>query len=273
MSPLKKRILSGVVIVPIVIALVLLLPFTAFWVASWMVMGLVAWEWLPLAGYHTFWGRLLGVILIVALGMLISIAGMMNDQRTVLWLALLIWLLLTPLVLTFPITQPVWGKSPLMRAVMAMLVIIPCGCALTVAADMAWRVHLLFGLILIWGADITAYFAGHKWGHAKLLPLVSPGKTIAGFAGAIVTGLVLSIIFWLIQTEGWIDDGAKIAQFMVIGVMTVLAAVIGDLFESMLKRNAGVKDSSNLIPGHGGILDRLDSMLAALPLFILLNLL
>lgn len=235
-------------------------------------MALAMWEWMPLSGYTSIISRLSGVIVMIGLGVVISLAGVFDEQRASLWLALLLWLLLTPLVLTFPVTQTIWGKSRLLRMVIGMMIMITCGCALTVAADKAWRVQLLFGLILIWGADISAYFAGHKWGQAKLLPQVSPGKTLAGFAGAIVSGLLISILFWFTLTGAY-DYGARLMQYLAIGVITVLASTLGDLFESMLKRNAGVKDSGHLIPGHGGVLDRIDSMLAALPIFILLNLL
>lgn len=261
------------VIIPIIVLLILLLPFSSFYVLSWSIMALAVWEWMPLAGYTKLPGRVFGVIAIIGLGVVISLAGLLNEQRTTLWFALLLWLLLTPLVLTFPLTQASWSKSRLWRVVMVMMIIIPCGCALTVCADKAWRVQLLFGLILIWGADISAYFAGHKWGKLKLLPAVSPGKTLAGFMGAVLSSMVISVIFWAIITSAWLDDGARLVQYLVIGVMTVSVSVMGDLMESMMKRNAGVKDSGQLIPGHGGLLDRIDSMLAALPIFVLLNLL
>ncbi|MFT4607730.1 MAG: phosphatidate cytidylyltransferase [Chitinophagales bacterium] len=123
---------------------------------------------------------------------------------------------------------------------------------------------LLYTLTLIWIADIGAYFAGKRFGRNKLAPGISPGKTREGVIGGIVCNLVwMSIVFWL--SGGW---GIVFWQFICIGLFASAISVVGDLYESILKREAGVKDSGTLLPGHGGVLDRVDGVIAATPVFI-----
>ena len=149
---------------------------------------------------------------------------------------------------------------------MGLLVLVPTWFAL-----MALRLHsngvgLIFVLIaLVTAADIGAYFTGKAWGKAKLAPNVSPGKSWAGFWGGLVTSALLALSLW------WLLDGGQHSGLavMAIAVATSLASVLGDLLESMVKREQGVKDSGRILPGHGGMLDRLDSMTAAAPVFAL----
>ncbi|MCP4390589.1 MAG: phosphatidate cytidylyltransferase [Gammaproteobacteria bacterium] len=123
---------------------------------------------------------------------------------------------------------------------------------------------LMYLLTLVWLADIGAYFSGRQFGKRKLAPSISPGKTWEGVYGGVCVNLVwMLLIYWL--TQGF-DIG--LAYFLLIGVSTVLISIAGDLFESILKREAGVKDSGKLLPGHGGILDRIDSVIAASPVFV-----
>lgn len=125
---------------------------------------------------------------------------------------------------------------------------------------------LLSGLIMVWGADSFAYFAGKKFGKTKLAPSISPGKTIEGVLGgtAGVIGLALAMAYILeLETNIWI-------WWLLGAAMISLISVAGDLYESWLKRNAGVKDSGTILPGHGGVLDRIDGVLAVLPFYFLL---
>jgi len=124
---------------------------------------------------------------------------------------------------------------------------------------------LLYGFVIIWGGDTGAYFVGRKWGRNKLAPFVSPGKTIEGFCGGLFTSFLF--VFILIYFFGFPVKGVS-GQVFIIAV-TFLAAVFGDLFESMVKRWSGKKDSSNILPGHGGVLDRIDAVCSAMPIFVL----
>lgn len=119
---------------------------------------------------------------------------------------------------------------------------------------------LLFILVWAWAADTGAYFAGRALGRHKLAPRVSPGKTVEGLVGGVLLALlVVAAVFY----TGWLE--ARLPALMVAALLTVLASVLGDLFESMIKRERGIKDSGTVLPGHGGMLDRIDSVTAALP--------
>lgn len=124
---------------------------------------------------------------------------------------------------------------------------------------------LLTALTMVWAADSGAYFAGRAFGKHKLAPRVSPNKTIEGLLGGMVAGIVVACAF------GWLAGltVAHVPQLVLVSAVAVLASVLGDLFESLLKRHAGAKDSGAVIPGHGGVLDRIDGVLAALPVFAL----
>jgi phosphatidate cytidylyltransferase len=111
----------------------------------------------------------------------------------------------------------------------------------------------------VWAADIAAYFTGKAWGKRKLCPVVSPGKTLEGLAGGVVAGVAMAMTVWLL----WTDISFGFA--LLLGIVLVFCAVLGDLAESTLKRAVGVKDSGNMLPGHGGLLDRVDALLPAIP--------
>ena len=122
---------------------------------------------------------------------------------------------------------------------------------------------LMYVFALVWGADSGAYFAGRAFGKHKLAPNVSPGKTIEGFVGGVLTTAVLIIAVAVYREL----SAVRLMAFLGLSLLTVLASVLGDLLESMIKRQAGVKDSGNIFPGHGGALDRIDSLTAAAPIF------
>ena len=129
------------------------------------------------------------------------------------------------------------------------------------ALGLAGPYALLFILLWVWAADTGAYFAGRAMGKHKLAPLVSPGKTIEGLIGGVVLALlVVAGVF----AAGLLE--ANLVPLMAVALMTVLASALGDLFESMVKRQRGFKDSGTILPGHGGMLDRIDSVTAAMPI-------
>jgi phosphatidate cytidylyltransferase len=118
-------------------------------------------------------------------------------------------------------------------------------------------------MVLVWGADIGAYFSGKAFGKKKLAPRVSPGKSWEGLYGGLAASLAITLVVGLQQ--GWSTLSVLLA--LAGAALVVLISVVGDLTESMFKRQSGIKDSSNLLPGHGGVLDRIDSLTAAIPLF------
>ena len=125
---------------------------------------------------------------------------------------------------------------------------------------------LMYVFVLVWAADSGAYFAGRKFGKRKLAPKVSPGKSWEGVVGGLITACIFAFVFLQLSKDSLIGT-ASASSFVVLSVATVAISVLGDLTESMFKRESGIKDSSTLIPGHGGILDRIDSLTAAVPFF------
>ena len=161
------------------------------------------------------------------------------------------------------------GVSPMMtatgQAAMASLILLPAWAGIIWLRAQEQGLWMLLGLaVLVFGADIGAYFAGKRFGRNKLLPNVSPGKTREGLFGGLVVSLSLALAAMLYL--GW---GASAILLGLLGAaLVVLISVVGDLTESLFKREEGLKDSSNLLPGHGGVLDRIDSLAAAIPMYV-----
>ncbi|MDE2054790.1 MAG: phosphatidate cytidylyltransferase, partial [Xanthomonadaceae bacterium] len=160
----------------------------------------------------------------------------------------------------------------LLKLVAGAFVVVPAWCAVVVMhGDMAephtghghWWV--VFFACIVFAADIGAYSAGRRWGHTKLAPAISPGKTREGVYGALVCSGVVGLIGGALLKVP-VD---RLPAIVALALLTVLFSIIGDLFESLIKRHAGVKDSGALFPGHGGVFDRMDSLVAALPIFAL----
>ena len=179
------------------------------------------------------------------------------------WIAsVIIWLMALAWVTQFPDKTNWYGKK------LSLMGLIILTAAIT-AMFYLWQLSpwwLMYVFILVWCADSGAYFVGRKLGRRKMAPNVSPNKSMEGLAGGLITGLLVVLgisIFKLHLT------GLTLISFMLLSGVTILASVLGDLFESMLKRRAKVKDSGTILPGHGGVLDRIDSLLAATPIFAL----
>jgi phosphatidate cytidylyltransferase len=159
-----------------------------------------------------------------------------------------------------------------MKVLFGLLVLIPAYVALLYLRRHDAHVLLIALLVaIIWAADVGAYFVGRRFGSSKLAPEVSPGKSWAGLIGGVGVALVIGLTAAFIGEPG--DSLFSVATWgwlIVIVAVTVLFSVLGDLFESLMKREHGVKDSSTLLPGHGGVMDRIDSLTAATPVFALL---
>lgn len=215
-------------------------------------------EWLKLMPKTEFPARfLLGVPLVVVVAL--CCAGVWP----VLWAAsALFWGYAVVWVKDYPVSTP-WYRADLLQAVGVLLL-----AAATTAIFSLWQASpwwLLYVFGLVWVADSGAYFAGRAFGRHKLAPKVSPAKTLEGLAGGVVltAALSMTVACWLqLSLATWLG-------FVLLSMITVVASVHGDLVESMLKRRAGIKDSGSMLPGHGGVLDRIDSLLAATPIFAL----
>lgn len=264
---LKQRILSALVLVPLVILAVLKLGPVSFALLAGAALLVAAWEWSDLIPLRSSAARLSYVAMTLALLALAwNFARLELIVNTVLWFTLVLWL-----GALFWITRPALGAAVIwphsvVKAVLGFLIITSTWLALVVLHSRPdngphW---VLFILFLVWAADSGAFFAGKQFGRTRLAPLVSPGKTWEGVFGALVVSLLLA--FGYAHFIGL--RGAVLASFVLVCMVTVLFSIAGDLFESLLKRHHGVKDSGTLIPGHGGMLDRIDSLLAAVPIFL-----
>ncbi len=202
--------------------------------------------------------------LFVLLVLALTLVSMMFEVTWLFWwvASVAIWLMATSWVRVFPTNTNWYGKK---------LVLI--GAVLLTASITAmfylWQLSpwwLLYVFLLVWCADSGAYFVGRKFGRRKMAPNVSPNKSVEGLVGGLVTGLLVVIAISLFKLQ---LTGISLVAFAALSVVTILASVLGDLFESMLKRRADVKDSGTILPGHGGVLDRIDSLLSATPIFAL----
>ncbi|WP_312631827.1 phosphatidate cytidylyltransferase [Pantoea piersonii] len=279
---LKSRLITALILIPLVIAALFWLPPVGFAITTIIICMLGAWEWGQLAGMASRQQRIwLSVICgLLLAGMLFTLPPYQRDVHlpqvaASLWASLVWWIVALVLVLFYPASASLWRNSRPLRLVFGILTLIPFFWGMMALRQYhydsdhyagAW--WLLFVMFLVWGADSGAYMFGKMFGKHKLAPKVSPGKTWEGFLGGLVSSALLA---WLFASFAPLSVSA--GTLIVCAVLATLASVLGDLTESMFKREAGIKDSGNLIPGHGGILDRIDSLTAAVPVFACLLLL
>lgn len=260
---LRQRIITAAWLAPVTLIGLFGLQGGAFALFTACVVLLGAWEWTNLAGVQGRMARL-KLVALTALFMAALWAGGAAFATWPLWLAALGWAVNLYWVSRYPDKREQW-QGQATRLAMGLWVLLPCWVGFNVLRE-SGAVWLLFVLLLVWCADIGAYFAGRRFGRRKLAPRVSPGKSWEGVYGALAATFVLAVGFALWQPMG--VSGGVILVLMT--ALVTFVSVLGDLFESMLKRFRDIKDSSNLLPGHGGVLDRIDSLTAAIPLFALL---
>lgn len=264
---LKTRILTALALLPLVVAAILWLPTPGVAVILGALLTLGAWEWGRLGGIREAGPRATGAA-VTALVMLGGWYGLVHPGLVLTWLgAALVWW--AAAVRWIPAFPRGWSDSlgrPVLTLASGLLVLSACFVALVwLHAGPSGPTLMLLLLVLIWAADTGAYFAGRALGRRKLAPNVSPGKTLEGAAG----GLALTALTGVLGAW-WLDLAGGVAlAFILLAVLTGAISIVGDLTQSMFKRHVGVKDSGNLFPGHGGVLDRIDSLLAAAPLFVL----
>jgi len=262
---LLQRILTALVLAPLVILLILL-PSTAIFALITAAAFMAAlWEWLQLSGQKNPAWR--SAWLVVAAGLFALLWWLHATALTPLLLAAgVVWWLLACLWLRhFAFGAAPTRENLSLKLLAGAFVVFPAWIALLslhgrVSHGPWWT---LLALVIVWVADIGAYFSGRSFGKRKLAPRISPGKTWAGAYGALVAGVLVTTL------GGWLLDvrGAQLLALALLAAITVSASIVGDLLESLMKRHAQVKDSGTIIPGHGGLMDRLDSVFAALPVF------
>jgi len=261
---LKSRVITALILLVALLLSLFILP-AAGWTALVIVLVLQGTsEWARLAKLkgskaNLFWW----LTLLIMLGLVWFDAHHTYQQQVLMHLPLyavsgLLWVIIVPtwLIAGWKIEQP------LLLSLTGWAVLIPTGLAmLDLRVISPWL--LLFMMGLVWVADISAYFAGRRFGRTKLAPSISPGKTWEGVAGAM---LGVSLYVLLVWFNSSLDFGGVLPILLLASWWWVGLAVIGDLFESAIKRQAGVKDSGALLPGHGGLLDRIDALTSTLPL-------
>ncbi len=265
---LKQRLLTVAVILPLFLGIMFLAP-NAVWAAVLTIaIGAAAFEWARLAGFSSSGRSLFVVLVVLSCGLLLILSMLLPQTRFDSWflypvsmVAVLFWVLWAPAALHFhwPM-RGAWTGS-----IAGWLVLVPAW----LAAVVMQREPLLLLLFLgaVWIADTAAYFTGRRFGKRKLAPRISPGKTIEGVAGAYVAVLIyIAIVLRVYWPEA---APATYVALLVFGFILTSLSVEGDLIESWFKRQAGAKDSGDLLPGHGGVLDRIDSLTSTMPFAVL----
>jgi phosphatidate cytidylyltransferase len=263
---LRQRVLTALLLAPLAIAIILLLPTPWFaLVIAALFLG-AAEEWTHLAGVQKPAMRIALLVLAAALFVLL---WLVHGGASTLLLALGVawWLTACLWLRHFAFGAAPTPENRALKLVAGAFVMFPAWMAALALHAREPHGHwwVLLALVIVWAADIGAYFSGRTFGGRKLAPQISPGKTWAGAYGAMVAGVLVAL------AGGWLLDvrGSALLGLGVLAALAVAISIVGDLLESLMKRHAGIKDSGSIFPGHGGLLDRLDSVFAALPVFAL----
>lgn len=264
------RLLAALTMAPVAIAAVLLLstPWVVALAAVLFLAGL--WEWFHLAEIDDTLARM--ALLVANLLLMVALVwasptdagGSLVLFKLAVVIGVLWWLLAMLWLMHYDFASDHDTHARVFKLAAATLSVIPAWCALALIHhdSHGW---LLLALGIVWAADTGAYFVGRRFGKRKLAPRISPNKTVAGLLGGMGAGVAVAVAGALVLGT----EPDRLHLVALVAFLAVLFSVVGDLFESLLKRHVGAKDSGSLIPGHGGLLDRLDSVLAALPVFAL----
>ena len=258
---LKQRIITALLLLPVALGGFFLLDGANFALFIGAVVTLGGWEWARLAGLAAQPLRIAYAALVAVL--LYGLYVFPHLAAKVLLAAVVWWLLATLLVLNYPRSKVAFQSLP-SKVLIGLLILLPAWQGLVLLKQWPLGNYLIVAvMVLVWGADIGAYFSGRAFGKRKLAPQVSPGKSWEGVFGGLLATLL--ICAGVAIYRDWSISSALLA--LLGTAVVVLISVVGDLTESMFKRQSGIKDSSNLLPGHGGVLDRIDSLTAAIPVF------
>jgi len=268
---LKQRIATGVLMVALFLCSLFVLPATGFFIFVSVAVLIGAWEWSNLSGFGKKRVRLIycsiSAALMVAAGIYTHVLDSIDINQEAIRQSLLFagawWAVALLWVQGYPTSSALWGYR-WVKATMGWFVLLPSWLALIYlyqANNGPWLILLVVSVVI--AADTGAYFFGRLFGKRKLAKDVSPGKSWEGFFGGVLCCFILSILL------AWQTDFNDWRTILLIIIPTALVSVLGDLFESMMKRHRGIKDSGVILPGHGGVLDRLDSLTAAVPIFAL----
>ena len=261
---MKQRIITGAVLIVLAVLWMFYFPWYGYLAASVLIAVLGGWEWGQFisAKARIPYGAAILVLGGAALALVPGLWGEGHNHAASFGSA--------AAVAAVSIASVWWKSSAALKAVFGLLALVPFLISLVILhtgnGDIpvlpfeSEGLNLLYPMLLVWCADSGAYFAGKNFGKHHMIPKVSPGKTVEGLAGGIVLSGIVAVAFS--------QSAAHTLPVLAASAAAIVFSVMGDLTESMFKRSAGVKDSSNLLPGHGGVLDRVDSLTAALPVYL-----
>lgn len=262
---LKHRLITASLLIPLVVLGTLYASTQVFALVTSVFVILAAWEWAGLCGWQD-WKFRVGYAL--SFGLLLGLIYLSLRYVIIFLLISCLWWLWA--FVQIGLYQYREGKrstfSNKVNGLLGLFILLPAWMALISLHPMDQGQWVLFLLVLIWVADSAAYFVGRQWGKTKLADKISPGKTWEGVLGGLVVSVGMAWIYSALTTTTMSMIMTQL-NFVLLCFLTVIASIIGDLVESLFKRQAGVKDSSQLLPGHGGVLDRIDSLTAAAPVF------
>ncbi len=274
---MKQRIITALVLIPLAIGWLFFLSAEYFALLAAVLFFLAGREWGRFSSpdlatvYAVSFTAILCLSYYFAPLHLILTGTLQPLVRYILYVSVAWWVLALVMILRYPGYESWWQSRKWLQWLFGLCTLLPFFWSLLVLRGYQYQQNpttgswaLLFVMSLVWAADSGAYFIGRAFGSRKLLPSVSPNKTIEGLFGGIGAATLLAVIV-TIKTHSSIQQSVAI---IVSSVLAVLASVLGDLTESLFKRVAGIKDSGSLLPGHGGVLDRIDSLTAALPVFV-----
>lgn len=271
---LYQRVLTALVLAPIMIGGIFFLPIEQFALFIGLIVVLGGWEWTKLAGIQSLARRSAYVIglMVLMLGFYFNPTGIDTHvlYQGALWIALIWWIASFWYVKSFPHVPALCFKTWTL-SILGCVVLIPMWVGLMTLKALAdstfWIVYLMF---IVWGADIGAYIVGRAIGRRKLAPNVSPGKSWEGVFGGLLAVMLIATIAGLILSDTLEFGLDQWLGLFGVSIVVFMVSILGDLVESVTKRHRGIKDSGKILPGHGGIMDRIDSLTAAVPVFALL---
>lgn len=284
---LLQRIITASILATLITLAVFWLPAEYFPMVLGIIVLAAAWEWLKLVQVNPagqalfflaliismmgiyFWAQFLQVLYILVEKSNLGLPDVRYYSGVLEWLVvppILFWIIVMALIRKLPAALLKLEIKTRNKALIGWFVLLAAWMFLSRLRTLYGAELTMYLLLLIWAADIAAYFSGKKWGKHKLAPDISPGKTVEGMYGAMVAAVLCGIALVLIY-KVYNSNIIIATDFIFLSIITVMVSIYGDLFFSLVKRQRGVKDSGSLLPGHGGVLDRIDSLVAAIPVF------
>ena len=265
---LRLRIITALCMVAIFLPALFLMPSMLFSIATVPLVLVAGWEWSRLVKIRSVIARIGYLLLIVmtlfAASLWLGLPDRFDPQRAqqLLLVAVGVWAFIFLWIQGYPSSAILWSARPILGLLGLILLGFTWIAIVTILNYQSGQWLLLLAIVIIVLADVGGFFAGKYFGKHKLAPIISPGKTWEGFVGGLLLeGVLVGSLVW------YLSDHVTVLGLSLLVIPVALYSVLGDLFESMIKRHSGVKDSGRLLPGHGGVLDRIDGVMAALPMF------